>query len=190
MKFVKENKTIVFALVIVLLCFVLLALPGQFAHFVAKDLNSHIPSERFQYRLSGFEWIFATRKNSVTSEAIGKVTAHGISMYVLLVLCIPGLLFSKKSSFVSLLTSLALITVAILFFTLTYVNLKAYSSVIVNGEFAEEFNYLMWVPWLVGGLTMLAGLLMSYRTFKVLKDEVKQPMQASKGPKYSYLNNK
>ena len=40
MKFLRENKIIVLALVIVLLSFGLLALPGQFAHYAANGKNT------------------------------------------------------------------------------------------------------------------------------------------------------
>ena len=54
-KFVKENRVIVFALCVVLLSFILLALPGQFAHYGPLNLSSKVASERFLYRLSGYQ---------------------------------------------------------------------------------------------------------------------------------------
>ena len=182
-KFIKENKVIVLALAIVLLSFVFLALPGQFAHYGVLNLKSKVPSERFQYRLSGYEWIFATREN-VLGDKIGSVPAQGIAIFVMLVLCVPGLLFSKKSSFVALLTSLALITISILFFSISAAGLKAYPKFLPAKD--HEYSLMLWVPYVLGGLIFIAGALMSYRTFLVMKDEVKHPTQA-KGPSYSYL---
>ena len=181
--FVKENKIIVFALAVVLLSFVFLALPGQFAHYGVLNLKSKVPSERFLYRLSGYEWIFATKEN-VLGNKIGSVPAQGIAIFVMLILCVPGLLFSKKSSFVALLTSLALITISILFFTISAAGLKAYPSFLPAKD--HEYSLMCWVPYVLGGLILVAGAAMSYKTFLVMKDEVKRPVQP-KGPSYSYL---
>jgi hypothetical protein len=183
--FIKENKIIVFALAIVLLSFVFLALPGQFAHYGILNLKSKVPSERFAYRLSGYEWMFATKENILGSK-IGSVPAQGIAIFVMLILCVPGLLFSKKSSFVSLLTSLALITISVLFFTISAAGLKAYPAFLPakNGE----YSLMLWVPYVLGSLIVIAGLLMSYRTFKVMKDEVQHPTASTKGPSYNYLH--
>ena len=177
MKFIKENKIIVLALVIVLLSFGFLALPGQFAHYSANGKNT------FFYNLSGYQWMFGTAKNSLGNE-IGSASAQGIAALALLALCVPGLLFSKKSSFVALLTTLALITVSVLFFTVSAAGAKAYK---VFHDFGTGDYAYGWVPYLIGGLVVAAGLLMGYRTFIVMKNEVKSPTQ-SKGPTYSYLH--
>ena len=177
MKFIKENKIIVLALIIVLLSFGFLALPGQFAHYAADGKKTFI------YNLSGYQWMFATAKNSLGNK-IGSVSAHGIAALSLLALCVPGLLFSKKSSFVALITTLGLITVAVLFFTISAAGAKAYPTFHAYGK----GDYLYgWVPYLLGGLLIASALLMGYRTFKVMKDEVKSPAKA-KGPTYSYLH--
>ena len=181
--FVKENKIIVFALVVVLLSFVFLALPGQFAHYGVLNLKSKVPSERFLYRLSGYEWIFGTRVNALGNK-IGSASAQGIAIFVMLILCVAGLIFSKKSSFVALLTSLALVVIAILFFTVSKAGLKAYPNFLPAKD--HEYSLMSWVPYVLGGLIVVAGLAMCYRTFKVMKDEVKHPTQP-KGPTYSYL---
>ena len=177
MKFLRENKIIVLALVIVLLSFGLLALPGQFAHYAANGKNT------FFHNLSGYKFMFGTAKDSL-GNAIGKASAHGIAAFALLALCAIGLVFSKKSSFVSLLTALALITVAVLFFTVSAAGAKAYPTFHAFGKGDYKYG---WVPYLLGGLLIVAGLLMGYRTFKVMKDEVKTPAKA-KGPTYSYLH--
>ena len=181
--FIKENKIIVAALAVVLLSFVFLALPGQFAHYGVLKLDSKVPSERFAYRLSGYQWIFATEKN-VLGNKIGSVPAQGVAIFVMLILCVPGLLFSKKSSFVALLTSLALVVIAILFFTVSKAGLKAYPTFWPAKD--HEYSLMLWVPYVLGGLIVVAGLAMCYRTFKVMKEEVKRPTQP-KGPTYSYL---
>ena len=176
MKFLRENKIIVISLAIVLLSFVLLLLPGQFAHYAANGKKT------FFYNLNGYQWMFATVQN--TSGKIGSVSAHGIAALALLGVCVPGLLFSKKSSFVSLITTLVLITAAILFFTISAAGAKAYPTFHNYGKGDYAYG---WVPYLIGGLVVLAGLLMGYRTFKVMKDEIKRPSQ-QKGPHYSYLH--
>ena len=182
--FVKENKIIVFALAIVLLSFVFLALPGQFAHYGVLNLKSKVPSERFLYRLSGYEWIFGTRVNALGNK-IGSASAQGIAIFVMLILCVAGLIFSKKSSFVALLTSLALITIAILFFTISAAGYKSYPSFLPAED--NEYTLISWVPYVLGSLILIAGVAMSYRTFLVMKDEVKHPVQ-TKGPSYNYLH--
>ena len=177
MKFLKENKIIVLALVVVLLSFGLLALPGQFAHYAANGKNT------FFYNLNGYQWMFGTVENSLGTK-IGAASAHGIAALSLLGVCAIGLVFSKKSSFVSLLTALALITVAVLFFTVSAAGAKAYPTFHNYGKGDYRYD---WVPYLLGGLLVVAGLLLGYRTFKVMKDEVKSPAKA-KGPTYSYLH--
>ena len=179
MKFIKENKIIVLALVIVLLSFGFLALPGQFAHYSANGKNT------FFYNLSGYQWMFGTAKNSLGNE-IGSASAQGIAALALLALCVPGLLFSKKSSFVALLTTLALITVSILFFSISAAGPKAYPNWHIQPA-DNDYALILWVAYVIGGLLILAGALMGYRTFKVMKDEVKSPAKA-KGPTYSYLH--
>ena len=181
--FVKENKIIVFALAVVLLSFIFLALPGQFAHYGVLNLNSKVASERFLYRLSGYEWIFGTKEN-VLGNKIGSASAQGIAIFVMLILCVPGLLFSKKSSFVALLTSLALVVIAILFFTISAAGYKAYPNFLPAKD--HEYSLMLWVPYVLGAFIIIAGGLMCYRTFLVMKDEVKRPAQP-KGPTYSYL---
>ena len=182
--FMKENKIIVFALTIVLLSFVFLALPGQFAHYGVLNLNSKVASERFAYRLNGYEWMFATKEN-ILGNKIGSPVAQGIAIFVMLILCVPGLLFSKKSSFVSLLTSLALVTIAILFFTISTAGLKAYPNFLPAKD--HEYSLILWVPYVLGSLILIVGGLMCYRTFKAMKEEVAHPT-ASKGPSYNYLH--
>ena len=179
MKFIKENKIIVLALIIVLLSFGFLALPGQFAHYAANGKKT------FFYNLNGYQWMFGTVKN-ISGNKIGSASAHGIAALSLLALCVPGLLFSKKSSFVALLTTLTLVTVAVLFFTISAAGAKAYPTFHNYGKGDYAYG---WVPYLLGGLIVAAGLLMGYRTVMVMRDEVKRPSQA-KGPTYSYLHKK
>lgn len=184
--FIKQNKAIVLALVIVLLSFGLLALPGQFAHYW-PDIYAG-GKQTYKYYMSGYQWIFnleVVPKGLTDGVKIGKsAVPHGIAAIVLLGLCVPGLLFSKKSSFVAMLTSLALIVAAILFFTVASYGPKFY-------EFSQpdKGSRISWVPYVIGGLTILAGAAMTYRTVIVMKNEIKSPSQ-SKGKSYSYLKNK
>ncbi len=182
-KFIKENKIITLALAIVILSFVFLALPGQYAHFEVSKIGL---KTTYNYYLSGYEWMFATVKHIGSSKAIGTPVASGIAALVMLGLIFIGLLFSKKSSFVSLLVVLALITVAILFFTSSSASAVPYKNVYELSE-NGEFSNMSWVPYVLGSLTMATGLLMGYRTFLTMKDEAKHPTQ-QKGPTYSYLH--
>ena len=185
-KFIKENKVAMLALCVVLLSFVLLAIPGQFAHYGVNILSSKKASERFIYHLSGYQWIFATQKTVYNSDvALGTASAQGIAAFALMILCVPGLLFSKKSSFVALLTSLALITVAVLFFSISAAGPKSYPNWHIQPS-NNEYALILWVPYVIGALTIIAGALMTYKTFLTMKSEVKSPTQ-SKGPTYSYL---
>ena len=185
-KFIKENKIIVFALLVTVLALVLLALPGQFAHYGVNILSSKKSSERFLYHLSGYQWMFGTVKTS-TDVALGSASAQGIAAFALLALSAVGLLFSKKSSFVALLTSLALITAAILFFSISAAGPKCYPNWHIRPT-DNSYSLILWVPYVIGGLTILAGGLMLYRTVMVMKDEVKSPAQSKSS--YSYLKNK
>ena len=173
--FIKQNKAIVLALVIVLLSFGLLALPGQFAHYNIQSISGN--KITYKYYLSGYQWIFNG------GDQIGKVVPEGIAAIVLLGLCVPGLLFSKKSSFVAMLTSLALIVVAILFFTVA-----AYGPKFYNFPKLDKGSHFSWVAYVVGALTILAGAFMTYRTVMVMKNEIKSPSQSKSS--YSYLKNK
>ena len=183
-RFLKEHRVIIFSLLIVLLALGLLALPGQFAHYGPLNLSSKVASERFRYRLSGYQWMFGTTED-ILGNKIGSASAQGIASFVLLVLCVPGLLFSKKSSFVALLTSLALITAAILFFSISAAGPKSYPVYHIRPE-DGSYSLILWVAYVIGGLVILAGGLMLYRTILVMRNEIKSPTQ-SKGPTYSYL---
>ena len=182
--FCKENKIIVAALAVVLLSFVFLALPGQFAHYGVNVLSSK-SSDRYLYWLNGYEWFFGTKTTTALEVKLGSASAQGIAIFVMLILCIPGLLFSKKSSFVAMLTSLALVTISILFFTISAAGAKAYPNWHIPAK-DNEYTLMGWVPYFLGAVILLAGLAMCYRTFLVMKDEVKHPT-TSKDPTYSYL---
>jgi len=191
--FVKENKIIVFALTVVLLSFIFLALPGQFVRY---GLDSTVKKPyTFDYKLNGYEFMFGIVKHIKTGKELegAKAIGQGIAIFVMLVLCVPGLLFSKKSSFVALLTSLALVVIAILFFTISSASIKAYPADKFPGLHPVKktdpfYSNMGWVPYVLGGLIIIAGLAMCYRTFKVLKAEAKGPVQPKgKGPTYSYL---
>ena len=184
-KFIKENKIICLTLVVVFLTFVLLALPGQFAHYdVGPIVNGRAT---YRFNLNGYQWFFGTVTKKLGDDEIniGSAVPSGIAAFVLLILSFIGLLFSKKSSFVSLLVSLALVVVAVLFFTSSAAGLKAYP----NYPLSEEGDYtnMSWVPYVVASLSLISGGLMMYRTVLVLKEEVKKPSQG-KGTSYSYLH--
>ncbi len=179
MKFLRENKVIVLVLLVVLVSLGLLALPGQFAHYSISQISGkHVT---YNYYMSGYQWIFNLEVKADTKIGT-KVVAQGIAILSMLALCIPGLLFSKKSSFVSMLTSLALIVVSILCFTISAAGEKCYPF-----EKLDVGSRISWVPYVIGGLVFIVGALMCYKTFKVMKDEVKSPAKA-KGPTYSYLH--
>ena len=181
MKIIK-NRAILITLIIVVLSFVLLALPGQFAHF---GVDKFVPRTTYKYNLSGYQWMFGTVKNTL-DKAIGSAVGSGIAAFVILILVFVGLFFCKKSSFISLLVSLALIAVAIIFFASSAATAKAYSSVYVLSE-NGDFTNMSWVPYVVASLTLIGGGIMMYRTVLVMKEEVKRPSQG-KGPTYSYLH--
>ena len=182
--FCKENKIIVAALAVVLLSFVFLALPGQFAHYGVNILSSKKLSDRYSYLLNGYQWFFATESTALGTK-LGTASAQGITIFVMLILCVPGLLFSKKSSFVAMLTSLALVTIAILFFTISAAGPKSYPNWHIPAD-DHEYTLMGWVPYFLGSFILIAGGFMCYRTFLVMKDEVKHPT-STKGPTYSYL---
>jgi len=184
--FVKENKIITLALFIVLLSFIFLALPNQFAHFGPADFTSKVETQRWDYSLNGYQWMFGTVED-LDGNAIGGPVASGIAAFSMLVLCVPGLLFSKKSSFVSLLTSIALVVIAILFFTCSHGCAKAYGTLYAEAPKGEHWSIMRWVPYVLGSFIMLVGLLMCFRTFVTLKNEIKHPA-APKGPSYNYLH--
>ena len=178
-----KSKIIIFAIVIVALSLIFLALPGQFAHYGIKEIG---PRNTYQYNLSGYQWMFGTvAKSYDSSSKIGSAVPAGIAALVLLGLSFIGLLFSKKSSFVSLLVSLALITVAILFFCSPAAGRKAYPSFLPAED--GDYTLMSWVPFVNASLTLIAGGLMMYRTVLVMKEETKRPNQP-KGPSYSYLH--
>lgn len=185
MKFIRENKAITLSLFIVVLSLVLLAIPKSFAHLgvdvIKKGANT------YHYYMSGYEWMFGTvKKIGDAKTAIGSAVPAGIAALSLLALSFCGLCFSKKSSFAALLTSLALITVAILFFASSAATAKAYPDVYQIAE-NGEFSNMSWAPYVIGALTLIAGGLMMYRTILVMRDEVKRPTQ-TKGTSYSYLH--
>ena len=183
-KFVKENKIIVLSLLIVVLSFVFLALPKAFAHFGVNTISKS--GATYKYYLSGYEWTFGTvTKIGDADTKIGSAVASGIAAIALLGLSFIGLLFSKKSSFVALLVSLALITVAILYFCSSAASAKAYASVFEVPD-EGDFSNMSWAPYVIASINLVAGGLMMYRTILVMKDEVKKPSQA-KGSSYSYL---
>ena len=157
--------------------------------FLDQPLKKKVTS--YEYYFSGYEWMFATKQDMLGND-LGKPVAQGIAIFVMLILCVPGLLFSKKSSFVALLTSLALITISILFFSISaakesYTTISEGWGAYNKKEPGPKFTLMSWVPYVTGSLIFIVGALMSYRTYKVMKEEIKRPSQP-KGPTYSYLH--
>lgn len=170
-KFIKENKILVFALGVIVLSFVFLALPGQFVKYGLSRDKDYI------FELSGYEFMFGIDLAGLPKKA----SAQGIAIFVMLILSIVGIAFSKKSSFVEMVTGLVLITVSILFFTISEAGAKVYTE-FLKGDYAY-----CWVPYLLGGLLVVAGLLVVYKAVMTMKDEIKHPA-APKGPSYNYLH--
>lgn len=177
-KFVKENKIVVFALAVIILSFIFLALPGQFAH---ADL---VPNKGFSTKFGGYEFIFNT-KEDVLGNAYGKVVGAGVAAIVMLALSVVGLIFSNKSSFVTIVTGLMLITVSILFFTMEKSAINTYGS-IHTFWYNDMYHIINWVAYVCGGLIVIAGALVVYKSIMMMKDEIKHPAKA-KGPTYNYL---
>lgn len=177
-KFVKENKIVVFSLAVIVLSFILFALPGQFAHY-------ELVGKKFNYNLSGYQWIFNTmvkKGNGITAKVGNSVVGQGIAVIVMLAIAIPGLIFSRKSSFVTLVTGLDLLVTSILLFTISNAGLKAYPYAQLVGH-----SLMNWVPYVVGALVVIAAGLVIYKAVMMMKDEIKHPVQP-KGPTYNYLH--
>lgn len=172
-KFVKENKIIVFSLFVIALAFIFLALPGQFAKFEIYK------GSEFNYKLSGYQFIFGIEDRDLPNKPV----AQGIAIFVMLVLTFGGLIFSKKSSFVSMLCGLSLLVISILFFTISVAGQKVYTI----WDQTNNFKY-GWVAYLSGALILVAAGLVIYRTVIMMKNEIKHPAPVSKGPTYNYLH--
>lgn len=174
-KFVKENKTITFSLLIVVLSFAFLAIPG-FVKFQTY-LNGS-----WKYSLNGYQFFFNTAEViGGTGAKLGRhVVGQGIAIIVMLAAAIAGLIFSKKSSFVLMLTGLDLLVVSILFYSIAAKGNEAYEPMLTFG-----YKY-GWVTFVLGSLVLIAAGLLIYKTVLVMKDEIKHPSKPQ-GPSYSYL---
>lgn len=172
-KFVKENKIVIFSLFVIALTFVFLALPGQFSEY------GLIQGKEFEYKLSGYQFIFGYENHDLPNKPV----AQGIAIFVMLVLTFGALIFSKKSSFVSLLCGLSLLVISILFFTISVAGQKVYA----QWDLTNDFKY-GWVAYLSGALILIAAGLVIYRTVIMMKNEIKHPAPVSKGPSYNYLH--
>lgn len=169
-KFVKENKIITFALAVVVLSFIFLALPGQTASVYTLGK---------EYSLGGYQFFFGTQ-TTIMDVKLGSAVGQGIAIFVLLILSFVGLFFSRKYSFVTMLTGLALVVIAILFFTISNAGDVAY-----NAGTMVDVTY-KWVPYLLGAFLVIAGGLVVYKSVMMMKDEIKHPSKPQ-GPSYSYL---
>ena len=176
MKFLKENKLAVLSIGVVVLIAVLLAIPGQFAHYALKDSNSYI------HNLSGYQFFFNSYRNNLDKAIGNSVVGSGIALIVLAPFAIASICLGKKSSFFVLLASLFNLTMSILFFTMENASKKAYASMpVYEGKAA-----IGWVAYVAGALLMIVALYLGYKAVMMMKDEVKHP-STPKGPSYNYL---
>lgn len=172
-KFLKENKIVVLAFIVIALSFGLFAIPGQFVKF------SLIKGKDFEFALSGYEFIFGVKDHAQLPQV---VCGQGIAIFVMLIVSFIGCIFVKKSSFIEIVTGLVMLTVSILFFTISVAGAKVYPQYL-KGDYAYTF-----VPYLLGGLIVVSALLLIYEAVKRMKDEVKHPAPVNKGPTYNYLH--
>lgn len=178
MKFIKENKVFIIALAVIVLTGILLVLPGQ---SFATCPNSGKFSEHF----NGFQFMFG-RCKSIAGTKIGGVVPAGIAFVVLTGLNIVALHFSKKSSFIAMLTGLSMFISSILLFTFTSSARKVYKSGAID-YLAKDFGRMGWAVWLSASLMLLAAALVIYKSVLMLKDEMKRPAKSNNGPSYNYL---
>lgn len=174
MKFIKENKIFVIALAVIVLCGILLALPGQSFHTVPFV-------DGFKEHFNAYQFMFG-RCQTTAGVAFGKVVPAGIALVVLAVLSIVGLVFSNKSSFIAMLTGVAMLVSSILLFTFTKSGYKAYGMYL-----DKNFGGMSWAVWLSASFMLIASALVIYKAVLMLKDELKKPAKANKGPTYNYL---
>ena len=174
LKFVKENKIIVLAMTVIVLSLILLAIPGQFAH-------ANLIGDKYSLHFGGYEFIFNTRTSVLDAKYGVSVIGAGIAIIVMMVLSLVGLVFSKKSSFVMMITGLMMLTVSILFFTMEGAAEKSYPAFVFN-----EGKIITWVNYVAGALMIIAAALVIYKAVMVMKDEIKHPAKP-KGPSYNYL---
>lgn len=175
MKFIKENKIIVFALFVIVLSLGLLAVPGF--------TRSHLVGDEPKYLLSGYQTFFNTKYTAASvleTKVLTGTVAAGIAAIVMLGVTFIGMLFSKKSSFVMALCGLSLLAIAILFFTM-----EASVTKVIRIPFEGKSN-CGWVTYVLGALNLIASGLVIYKTVLVMKDEIKHPAKP-KGPTYNYL---
>lgn len=175
-KFVRDNKIVVFALAVIVLTFGLLAIPG-----FSRDV---LVGDSFKYYLSGYETFFNTRYTAAAvleTKVFKGVLGAGIAAFVMLILSFVGLLFSKKSSFVMALTGLSLVTVAFLFLTME----PSVRNILTHYPYEDNF-VCGCITYIIGALLLIAGGLVIYKTVLRMKDEIKHPSKAQ-GPSYNYL---
>ena len=174
MKFLKENKLAVLSIGAIVICAILLAIPGQFAHFGIK-------ADGYQHYLSGYQFFFNSYKNTL-GNAIGSVVGSGIAIIVLAVVAIALICLWKKSSFFVLLASLVNLTISILFFSMEAAAGKAYPAF----QPFEGRSFVGWPTYVCGALIILVAIYLGYKAVMMMKDEIKHPSQP-KGPSYNYL---
>lgn len=175
MKFLKENKLAVLSIGVIVLVAILLALPGQFAHY-------GLVGDDYTYKLSGYQFFFNTYTNVLGNQIGASVVGGGIAIVVLTPFAIASIILGKKSSFFVLLASIFNLVMAILFFTMENASRSAYPSMpVYEGKAA-----MGWVTYLSGALLILVALYLGYKAVMMMKDEIKHPTQP-KGPSYNYL---
>lgn len=174
MKFLKENKIAVLSIGAIVICAILLAIPGQFAHF-------GIVGDGYKHYLGGYQFFFNTYTNQL-GDKIGSVVGGGIAIIVLAAVAVALICFWKKSSFFVLLAAIVNLVISILFFNMENFAKKAYSSF----QIFEGRSFVGWPTYVCGALIILVAIYLGYKAVMMMKDEIKHPSKPQ-GPSYNYL---
>jgi len=175
MKFLKQNKLAVLSIAIIVLVAILLAIPGQFAHF-------GIVGDKYTHYLSGYQFIFNTYTNNLGNQIGQSVVGGGIAIIVFMPISIALICLGRKSSFFVLLSAIANVVIASLFFSMENFARHCYPSFqVFEGRF-----FISWVAYVCGAFVVLLAIYQGYKAIMMMKDEIKHPA-APKGPSYNYL---
>ena len=174
MKFIKANKLAVLSIAVFVLVAILLALPGQFTHFLPNG------DKTFTYNLNGYQTIFNAGKNHLNNALGNSVVGGGIAIVVLVFVSIALICLTNISSFFVLLSAIVNVIIGSLFFAMEGFVSKSYPFPVIDKAFCG------WPTYLCGALVMLLALYVGYNAVKMMISEVKHP-SAPKGPSYNYL---
>lgn len=174
MKFIKENKLAVLSVVAVVVCAILLAIPGQYAHF-------GIVTDTYTYKLSGYQLFFNTGVDKI-GNALGSLVGGCVAILVLAALGLISIFFGKKSSFFVLLAAIFDLVVASLFFGMENFVAKSYTRF---RTFEGKF-FVSWPNYICASIFILLAIYLGYKAIMMMKDEIKHP-STPKGPSYNYL---